>query len=681
VVPRQNDGMTSDEDLDDSLLDDEVTATPTIPNCRALDVLLALREGGIGRELKLADFCDPGLADANAMRAMVFDTEDPFQFQGGSWSTYVLLYLSIKALTILTDDEDSVSLELESESVFKGGAGNDLRIWELIVRAAGDNAEIYQEASQRIFNEVLLRTTLNHPTITFEEALQLFADADPDTEFAVEEVREHLSEYESLEELPEPSWTPKRGEAARAHLRSELIGADELLDDINSCGKQRLVTAMLWLCFYLDKDVPDADETFLEVLGQLDCGVPDRRRNKWSLSEARLLGEIMRCRMIWFAHLFDEHYAMSYFNDSPLGFVTAVRGDYEDDFVSHTNLETLVLKVECGELWELNIEDPENPYDNRSQFSEEESLRLAMVLIRWSEKCGSVAKAADEIWYWLYRDFGASDALDWMLCGVDLPTAIRERRAGRSPDETYGGLWALGIKPTETAIKRWRGLGRDEISDAIDRGFASAGEYLPFAQSKLDIDAIKKIRRVAKRDLSASDVLCFHDFTRQGLSESVALRWLKSGESDIKRIRQFELAGVSAKVAKEWRVAGFSLSETIWFKSRGIEDAEDGIGWLSISGNLVELEPWVQAKQFTPAEAKAWRDAGYGPKEAARWTDIGASADDARKWQDLGKSAAGLELWIKNGFTPDEARRWVRSDVNITPTLALRRRKAGIEPK
>jgi len=673
--------MTSDEDFDDSLLDDEVTATPTISNCRALDVLLALRDGGIGRELKLADFCDPGLADANAMRAMVFDIEDPFQIQNGSWSTYVLLYLSIKALTILTDDEDSVSLEFESESVVRGGAGNDLRIWELIVRAAGDNAELHKEASQRIFNEVLLRTTFNHPTITFEEALQLFADADPDTEFAVEEVREHMSAYESLEELPEPSWTPKRGEAARAHLRSELIGADELLDDINSCGKQRLVTTMLWLCFYLDKDVPDADETFLEVLGQLNHGVPDRRRNKWSLSEARLLGEIMRCRMIWFAHLFGRHYAMSYFNDSSLGFVNSVCNDTEDVFVYLADLASVVDKIERGVLWELNFEKPEDPYGNEGRYSAEESLELAMVVIRWSEKCGSVTKAADEIWYWLHMEFGASDALDWMLCGVDLPTAIRERRAGRSPDETYGGLWALGIKPTKAAIDRWRGLGKDEISDAIDRGFLNAREYLPFAQSKLDIDAIKKIRRVAKRHLSASDVLYFHDFTRQGLSDSVALRWLKSGESDIKRIRQFELAGVSAKVAKEWRVAGFSLNETIWFKSRGIEDVEDGIGWLSISGNLVELEPWVQAKQFTPAEAKAWRDAGYGPKEAARWTDIGASADDARKWQDLGKSAAGLELWIKNGFTPDEARRWVRSDVNITPTLALRRRKAGIEPK
>lgn len=674
--------MTSDEDFDDSLLDDEVTATPTIPNCLALDVLLALREGGIGRRLEIADFCDSGLADAKAMRAMLFDVRDPFgTYQYGSCPIYILLYLSIKALTILTDDEDSVSLEFESESVFKGGAGNDLRIWELIVRAAGDNTELHEDASQRIFNEVLLRTTLSHPTITFEEALQLFADADPDTEFAVEEVREHLSEYESLEELPEPSWTAKRGEAARALLRSELIGADELLADINSCEKQRLVTAMLWLCFYLDKDVPDADELFLEVLGQLNHGVPDRRRDKWSLSEARLLGETMRCRMIWFAHLFDEHYAMSYFNDNSLGFANSVCDDTEDVFVYLSDLASVVDKIQRGVLWDLNIEDPENPYDKQSQFSEEESLEIAMVLIRWSEKCGSVAKAANEIWFWLYRDFGASDALDWMLCGVDLPTAIRERRAGRSPDETYGGLWALGIKPTNDAIKRWRGLGRDEISDAIDRGFANAKEYLPFAQSKLDIDAIKKIRRVAKRHLSASDVLRFHDFTRQGLSESVALRWLKSGESDIKRIRQFELAGVSAKVAKEWRVAGFSLSETIWFKSRGIEDAEDGIGWLSMTGNLVELEPWVQAKQFTPAEAKAWQDAGYGPKEAARWTDIGASADDARKWQDLGKSAAGLELWLKNGFTPDEACRWVRSDVNITPTLALRRRKAGIEPK
>lgn len=673
--------MTSDEDFDDSLLDDEVTAKTTIPSCRALDVLLALREGGIGREIKLADFCDPGLADAEAMRALLFDVGHPFETSEGYLSTYLLLYLSIRALTNLTDDEDLISLEFELDSVFRGGAGNDLRIWEIIDRAAGDNTELQEEASQRIFNEVLIRATSSHPTIALDEALQLFADADPDTEFAVDEVREHLSEYESLDGLPEPSWSPKRGEAARALLRSELIGAEDLLVDVNSCGKQRLVTAMLWLCFYLDKDVLDADETFLEVLGQLDRSVPERRRDKWSLSEARLLGEIMRCRMLWFAHLFDEHYAMSYFNDSPLGFVEAVCGDYEDDFVNHANLETLVPKIEGGQLWELSIEDPENPYHNESQFSGEESLRLAMVLIRWSEECGSVEKAADEIWYWLYRDFSASDALDWMLCGVDLPTAARERRAGRSPDETYGGLWALGIKPTKAAIERWRGLGRDEISDAIDRGFTSASDYLPFAKSKLEVDEVKKIRRVAKRHLSASDVLRFYDFTRQGLSEPVALRWLKSGESDVKRIRQFELAGVSAKVAKVWRVAGFSLSETIWFKSRGVEDAEDGIGWLRMTGTLLDLEPWVEAKQFTPIEAKAWRDAGYGPKDAARWTAIGASVDDARKWQDLGKSADGLELWTKNGFTPDEACRWVRSDDNITPTLALRRRKAGIEPK
>jgi hypothetical protein len=128
-------------------------------------------------------------------------------------------------------------------------------------------------------------------------------------------------------------------------------------------------------------------------------------------------------------------------------------------------------------------------------------------------------------------------------------------------------------------------------------------------------------------------------------------------------------------------LAGFSLTETIWFNLRGVDNSDVGVEWLALSGNLVELERWINGGRFSPSEARSWRDAEFSPEDAARWAAIGASPREAGKWQDLGKLPSDLESWIQNDFTPAEACLWVISDPNITPTLALRRRRAGIQPR
>jgi hypothetical protein len=666
---------------DDEEIEANAASREVIPNCIALDVLLALRDGGIGRDLDLELFCDPHIGDSREIRAKIFDLEKPFGSRQDVCSTYLLLHLSIRALDILTSDLESVSLDFESDSVWLGGAGNDLRIWDLIDKAAGEDTELREEASQRMFNEVLLRTSLSLPSRSLEEVLQFLLEADPGADFDVDEIRALLSEGCELD-TPVSLWTPKRGDAARSLLRSELIGADSLLDKINDCESHQLARAMLWLCFFFDKEVGNdaADEAFLGALGRLNCGVYDFPPQRWSLNESRLLNEVMRCRMIWFARLFDEYDSEIFFNGGEYSFAANVCGDFEDLFVDYTDLGTLVEKIQSGELWGLSPENPEDPYPV-SSYEGTESLDLAMIIIRWSEKVGSIETAANDLWYWLNRGFEASEALDWMLCGVELPQAIRERRAGRSPDETHGALWALGIKPTKAALQRWRGLGKYEISNAIDRGFKSAAEYLPFAQSTLDVDVVESIRKAAKRNLSPSEVLRFHDLTRQGLNSTVALRWLKSDEFDVARIGLFEKNGISAPKAKSWKLAGFSLTETIWFNLRGVDNSDVGVEWLALSGNLVELERWINGGRFSPSEARSWRDAEFSPEDAARWAAIGASPREAGKWQDLGKLPSDLESWIQNDFTPAEACRWVTSDPKITPTLALRRRRAGIQPR
>lgn len=665
--------------------DREIVEAPTreegIPNCIALDVLLALREGGVGRDLDLELFCDSYAGDSKEIRAKIFDLDHPFGSPEGIYSTYLLLYLSVKALDILTSDSESVSLKFESDSVWLGGAGNDLRIWDLIVKAAGDNKELLEEASQRIFNEVLLRTSMELSSHSLEEVLHVLSEADPGANFEVDDVIASLSSGYELE-IPDPSWTPMRGEAARSLLRSDFIGAEALLEKFNDCGNHQTVRAMLWLCFFLDKEVGNdaADGAFLGALKRLKSGDYEHSPSRWSLKESRLLNEVMRCRMIWFAHLFDENYSELFFNSGEYSFASNVCNDYEDLFVDYTDIGSLVGKIQSGELWELDPKDPDDLYPETS-YGGTEALSLAMILIRWSEQVGSIERAANDLWYWLNRDFEASEALDWVLCGFELPQAARERRAGRAPDETYGALWSLGIKPTKAALQRWRGLDKNQIADAVDRGFESSAEFMPFAQSTLDVDAVEGIRKTAKRNLSPSEVLRFHDLTRRGLTSTLALRWLKSGESDVERIRLFEQNGVNALEAKSWRRGGLSLTETIWFKTHGVKAPEVAVEWLGLSGILAELEPWIEGGRFTPSDARSWRDAGYSPEDAARWVAIGASPHDARTWQDLGKSPSGLESWIQNGFTPDDARRWLMSDPNITPTLALRRRRAGIQPR
>ncbi len=188
--------------------------------------------------------------------------------------------------------------------------------------------------------------------------------------------------------------------------------------------------------------------------------------------------------------------------------------------------------------------------------------------------------------------------------------------------ECFGDLIQAGVLVEEPAIRRWLGLTAVQIFDSVDRGFKSADDYKPYAQSNINANEAGYL--AAHYRLRPERVIQLWHVLQAGITVDVAIPWI--------------MAGYSGAVALVWLGAGFSDPVAVQWHNARFSPSESSL--------------WIQAGIHQPAEARAWARHSIDP--------------------------AGALAWSTAGFAPDEAASWASSGAG--PAQAAARREAGLQP-
>jgi hypothetical protein len=105
--------------------------------------------------------------------------------------------------------------------------------------------------------------------------------------------------------------------------------------------------------------------------------------------------------------------------------------------------------------------------------------------------------------------------------------------------------------------------------------------------------------------------------------------------------------------AARWLEDGFSLSDLRAFKGAPLETARE---WRAagVSGSEARELLWLDHR-LTPAEARAFTDAGISPEDRRDWVRFGFDAAAARNWTDLDVYPGEARVWRAQGYDPASA--------------------------
>lgn len=94
-------------------------------------------------------------------------------------------------------------------------------------------------------------------------------------------------------------------------------------------------------------------------------------------------------------------------------------------------------------------------------------------------------------------------------------------------------------------------------------------------------------------------------------------------------------------------------------------DPDWGNNWVKEGFEKSEIEDW-NMYDFSPLEAKMWKENGINPRVAFEWKGIPVKAPDAK-------------LWSHAGFSPDDARLLLSKKINIEEALEWKKNGLGKE--
>jgi hypothetical protein len=282
-------------------------------------------------------------------------------------------------------------------------------------------------------------------------------------------------------------------------------------------------------------------------------------------------------------------------------------------------------------------------------------------------------------------------AARWYDSSLTTAEIVEFRRAGRpAPDEAFqASLAARGLPSDPAFVAAWQGFDAEQILGAIDRGFTSAEQYRPWAETDADVTEVERLTSLGPPDrFDAAKVL---RQLRAGRSAEEIAFALESGLKP-KKVTAWMRRGLSATAARRWSAAGFSPSDA----ARWIEVVDDpGIARLmvllhidveSASAHRPE-DGWTEhavrrhlvETLGVPGDlADEWASTPVSDRRLAEWATADVRPDQVAGWLDLGIRPEPAAAWTANGFGPDEAAPWHAA--GLDPEVAARRRDIGARP-
>jgi hypothetical protein len=120
-------------------------------------------------------------------------------------------------------------------------------------------------------------------------------------------------------------------------------------------------------------------------------------------------------------------------------------------------------------------------------------------------------------------------------------------------------------------------------------------------------------------------------------------------EREAAELRKWLRAGIPEQDIRPWKKEGFTLDETLEWRSCGITAP-------------VEASEWVKDGFTTGPEAMPWRNKGIDNKAAVKWKQLGFISAEAKEWSKVFPNPGfGITGWKDAGFMPDEVEPWQKA--------------------
>ncbi len=143
------------------------------------------------------------------------------------------------------------------------------------------------------------------------------------------------------------------------------------------------------------------------------------------------------------------------------------------------------------------------------------------------------------------------------------------------------------------------------------------------------------------------------------------VEWAVNGFTNVCEAAEWRSVGFEPSEAKEWKKVGFSLQEALDAKTYGFKKAEDAYEWKREGFDMWEASEWRMV-WLNPSVAKNWKDAGFTPSETKEWKMEGFEIPEVQDWASAGFRPKDAKEWKLAGFKAQEATEWRMSGFEAT---------------